>query len=315
LAGLDRLYIEAVMSNPPVPVELAAAREQFLALVGELRPELHRYCARVVGSAIDGEDVVQEALAKAFYAISLQPELPALKPWLFRIAHNTAIDFLRRYERRFVEPMADVPEPPLSDVAADPDVVRAALSSFVALPVSQRSAVIFKDVLGHSLEDISAATGATVPAVKAALVRGRANLRARAQPDFTPWRDRPETSPDERALLARYVSLFNARDWEGVQAMLLEECRLDLVSKSARQGKAVGLYFNRYAQEHGLRFVLGSAEGRDVIGAFRGDAARPEYVILVDFDGAEVSLIRDYRYIPYVAAELQFEPLKEAQPT
>jgi RNA polymerase sigma-70 factor, ECF subfamily len=301
------------MSNAQVPVELSAAREQFLALVGELRPELHRYCARLVGSAIDGEDVVQEALAKAFYAISLQPELPALKPWLFRIAHNTAIDFLRRYERRFVEPMAEVPEIALAEAGADPEVVRAALSTFVALPVSQRSAVILKDVLGHSLEEISAATGATVPAVKAALVRGRANLRARAQPDFTPWRDRAETQPQERALIARYVSLFNARDWDGVKAMLLEECRLDLVSKSARQGKAVGHYFGRYAEERELRFVVGTAEGRDVIGVFRGDGARPAYVILLDFDGDQVSLIRDYRYIPYVANELTFEPHAEGR--
>src|SRR5207302_2335813 len=151
------------------------------------------------------------------------------------------------------------------------------------------------------------ATGATVPAVKAALVRGRANLRARARPDFTPWRDRAETSPEERALVGRYVSLFNARDWEGVKAMLLEECRLDLVSKSARQGKAVGHYFGRYADERDLRFVVGSAEGRDVIGVFRGDGARPAYVILLDFDGDRVSLIRDYRYIPYVEVEKRSE--------
>ena len=301
------------MSNAPVPPELSAAREQFLTLVGELRPELHRYCARLVGSAIDGEDVVQEALAKAFYAISLQPELPPLKPWLFRIAHNVAIDFLRRYERRFVEPMAELPESALVDAAGDPDVVRAALSTFVALPVSQRSAVILKDVLGHSLEDIATATGATVPAVKAALVRGRANLRARAQTEPAPWRDRAETTPEERALLSRYVSLFNARDWPGVQAMLLEECRLDLVSKSARQGKAVGLYFGRYAQEQALRFVLGRAEGRDVIGVFRGDGKKPAYVILVDFDGDQVSFIRDYRYIPYVAEELAFEAYESGE--
>jgi RNA polymerase sigma-70 factor, ECF subfamily len=294
------------MSSSAIPIELAAAREQFLALVGNLRPELHRYCARLVGSAIDGEDVVQETLAKAFYAISLQPELPPLKPWLFRIAHNTAIDFLRRYERRFVEPMAELPETALAESGADPDVVRAALSTFVALPVSQRSAVILKDVLGHSLEDIAAATGTTIPAVKAALVRGRANLRARAQPDFTPWRDRAETTPEERALIGRYVSLFNARDWDGVKAMLLEECRLDLVSKSARRGKTVGMYFDRYAQERSLRFVLGTAEGRDVIGVFRGQATQPEYFILLDFDGEQVSLIRDYRYVPYLTNEVAF---------
>lgn len=306
------------MSNPKVPPELPAAREQFLTLVAELRPELHRYCARLVGSAIDGEDVVQEALAKAFYAISLQPELPSLRPWLFRIAHNVAVDFLRRYERRFVEPMAELPESALVDAGADPEVVRAALSTFVALPVGQRSAVILKDVLGHSLEDVAAATGATIPAVKAALLRGRANLRARAQPDFTPWRDRPETSPEERALLARYVGLFNARDWDGVKAMLLEECRLDLVSKSVRQGKSVGMYFERYAQERDLRFVLGRAEGRDVIGVFRGvfgpGATRPAYVIVVDSAGEQISSIRDYRYIPYVADELQFEAHFEGDP-
>ena len=125
------------MSSPPVPVELSAAREQFLALVGELRPELHRYCARLAGSAIDGEDVVQEALAKAFYALSLQPELPPLRPWLFRIAHNTAHRFpaalraaLRRADGRS---RRDARWPTRG---ADPEVVRAALSSFVALPVS-----------------------------------------------------------------------------------------------------------------------------------------------------------------------------------
>ena len=57
-----------------IPPELATARERFLSLVADLRPELHRYCSRLVGSAVDGEDVVQ-ALAKAFYAMSLSPEM------------------------------------------------------------------------------------------------------------------------------------------------------------------------------------------------------------------------------------------------
>ena len=65
---------------PSPPTELAAAREQFLGLVDSLRPDLHRYASRLVGSAIEGEDVVQESLAKAFYQLSLSAEMPALRP-------------------------------------------------------------------------------------------------------------------------------------------------------------------------------------------------------------------------------------------
>lgn len=66
-------------------------------MVESIRPELHRYCARLTGSVIEGEDVVQDALAKAFYALSLQPEVPELRPWLFRIAHNQALDYLKSH--------------------------------------------------------------------------------------------------------------------------------------------------------------------------------------------------------------------------
>jgi RNA polymerase sigma-70 factor, ECF subfamily len=245
----------------PVPVG-------FLELVAELRPNLHRYCSRLVGSAIDGEDVLQEALAKAYYAMSLSPELPPLQPWLLRIAHNTAVDFLRRYDRRFVEPVAQIGESVVADAEVGPEVVRAALSSFLALPVLQRSSVILKDVLGLSLEEIAQTTGTTVPAVKAALSRGRTSLRELPVQEVVPWRDRPETTADERKALERYVALFNARDWDGVQALLTEECRLDLVSKSQRRGrKQVAPYFGNYARED-VRVAVGRAEGRDVLGVY-----------------------------------------------
>jgi len=291
-----------------IPPELSAARDRFLELVADLRPDLHRYCSRLVGSAIDGEDVVQEALAKAYYAMSLSPELPPLRPWLLRIAHNTAIDFLRRYDRRFVEPVAHIDETAVSLDNVRPDVVRAALSSFVSLPVLQRSSVILKDVLGLSLEDVADTIGTTVPAVKAALNRGRTSLREQVRQDAIPWRDRPETSASERELLGRYVALFNARDWEGVQALLTEECRLDLVSKSLRRGrKQVTPYFGNYARED-VRLAVGRAEGRDVIGVYSPASNRePAYVIALELEGDRVGLIRDWRYVPYLVGELGFE--------
>ena len=88
----------------PLP-QLQQARRDFLTLVARLRPDLHRYCARMVGSVIDGEDVVQDTLARAYYELSGLKAAPALRAWLFRIAHNRALDCLRRHERRMSEPL------------------------------------------------------------------------------------------------------------------------------------------------------------------------------------------------------------------
>ena len=282
---------------------LAQARESFLGLVEDLRPELHRYCARLTGSVIEGEDIVQDTLAKALYALSLSPEVPPLRPWLFRIAHNTAMDFLKSHGRRYTEVRAELDDVAMEvDEAADPLVVRAALSRFLALPVSQRSAVILKDVLGHSLEETAETMGVTVLAVKGSLVRGRARLREVALAG-----EAAEATSD-RGRLDRYAALFNQRDWDGVRALVSEDCRLDLVSKSTRRGKAVGAYFGRYEKEPDVRLAVGRLEGRDVLGVFAGGAARPSYFILLSWDGdGRVGAIRDYRYAQYVAAEAEFE--------
>jgi RNA polymerase sigma factor (sigma-70 family) len=79
---------------------------ELLALAGELRPDLHRYCARLMGSVIDGEDVVQDTLIRAFAALQDLEEEPPLRPWLFRIAHNRALDLLRSREVRMADPIA-----------------------------------------------------------------------------------------------------------------------------------------------------------------------------------------------------------------
>lgn len=306
-------------SKPAVPSEFAQARERFLELVAEVRPELHRYCARLTGSVIDGEDIVQEALARAFYAISLTTELPPLRPWLFRIAHNAALDHLKRYERRHVEPRAEFDDGDVAGVAiagveapADPAVVRAALASFLALPVAQRSAVILKDVLGQSVDEAAETMGTTVPAVKAALVRGRAALRALAAdaPDSatTPAPTATPPDPAERERLALYAALFNARNWEGLRALMAEECRLDLVAKNARRGAAVQGYFARYASEPEARLAPGEVDGRPALLYSPRAGAAPTYFILLEWAGDRVATIRDFRYVPYIAREAHLVP-------
>jgi RNA polymerase sigma factor (sigma-70 family) len=148
-------------------------------LVGEIRPELHRYCARLIGSVIDGEDIVQETLARAFYALAGEAETPNLRPWLFRIAHNAAIDVLKSHGHKLTDSRGDIIEvvDARAEAPADPAITRAAVARFLVLPLRERSAVILKDVLGHSLEETAETMGTSVLAVKAALARGRGKLR------------------------------------------------------------------------------------------------------------------------------------------
>jgi RNA polymerase sigma-70 factor (ECF subfamily) len=80
--------------NQPI-VEAGTDRKAFDRLLGELRPKLHRYCARMTGSVIDGEDVVQETMIKALEAFPSAGIIVRPEGWLFRIAHNAALDFLR----------------------------------------------------------------------------------------------------------------------------------------------------------------------------------------------------------------------------
>src|ERR1700710_658425 len=72
----------------------------FLETITQLRPRLHRYCSRMTGSVLDGEDVVQEALFQAYRMLETFDDSRPLAPWLFRIAHNRCIDHLRRREVR-----------------------------------------------------------------------------------------------------------------------------------------------------------------------------------------------------------------------
>jgi RNA polymerase sigma factor (sigma-70 family) len=292
--------------------ELHEGRQRFLALVAELRPELHRYCARMTGSIADGEDVVQETLARAYYALSELTELPPLRPWLFRIAHRRALDHLRRYDVRMGRPL-DETHDVVADAGLDPEdalaraeAVRAAASRFLDLPPAQRSCVILKDVIGHSLDEIAALLELSVPAVKAALHRGRARLREERAGE--PARPR-ETSP----AVARYAALFNARDWDGVRAMLAEDVQLDLISRAQRSGRReVSSYVTNYAAASDWRLVPAWLEGREVIAVFRDPSeTRPAYFVELVFTGGQVAAIRDYRYVPYIADEAAFEWVSE----
>ena len=156
-----------------IPASSAADIETLLVA---MRPKLHRYCARMTGSVIDGEDVLQDALIKAVESFAAAGPLRHPEGWLFRIAHNTALDFLRRRNRSQAlhsgEEVDMIAHP--VDAITSRQIAGASLRTFMRLPVAQRSSVILMDVLGCSLREVCEIMDFSLPAVKAALHRGRA---------------------------------------------------------------------------------------------------------------------------------------------
>jgi RNA polymerase sigma factor (sigma-70 family) len=286
-------------------------QDSFLALVSEIRPELHRYCARLTGSVLDGEDVVQEAVVRAYQTLETLNAEAALRAWLFRIAHNCALDLLRSRALRAAEPLEAASEMPDGDTP-DPlermirqEAVTTAVSRFVELPTIQRSVVVLKDLLDQSLNDIASLLDTSVDAVKGHLARGRTRLR-----EINARAPAPSANRAHSAANQRYVELFNRRDWESLRALLAEDVKLHQATHPVRSGASVGMFFTIYARNEAIHLAPAWLEGQEVIAVFEnGPAPRPSHFMRIEWRDSQITSIRDYRYVPYVAesAELILE--------
>jgi RNA polymerase sigma-70 factor (ECF subfamily) len=272
-------------------------------LLAAMRPKLHRYCARMVGSVIDGEDVLQDALIKAVEAHASAAGIGNPEGWLFRIAHNTALDFLRRRVRQ--ETLRAVEEVDMMadrlDAVTSRQIAATSLRTFMRLPVAQRSSVILMDVLGCSLKEICEIMACSLPAAKAALHRGRTQLREIA--DEPEDALHPRLSDADRQRLGAYVAHFNAREFDAIRAMISDDVRLDLVSRTRMNGKAeVSRYFGNYAMVSDWHLVPGLVEGRPAILVFDPSErdSKPKYFMLLDWSAGKVANIRDFRHATYV---------------
>lgn len=278
------------------------AQQALERLAVEMRPQLHRYCARMTGSVIDGEDVLQEALLKAFEAAPRTEALDNPEGWLFRIAHNAALDFLRRrarYNAAHADEDLDM-IPALTSLVTEREIVAASLGTFMRLPVAQRGAVILRDVLGYSVDEVCTIMGSGIPATKGALQRGRSRLRelAAESDDIKP----PELDDAERARLLHYVERFNARDFDSLRDLLAEDVCLEMVNRTRRAGRRdVSEYFSRYEETAVWHFVPGFVDRHPAIIAFdpQDPSGPPRYFVLLDWKNGSIVSIRDFLFATY----------------
>jgi RNA polymerase sigma-70 factor, ECF subfamily len=293
------MSLEADQADIEDPGLFEPRRLAFIESIASFRPRLHRYCTRMTGSALDGEDVMQEAIFEAYLKLGAFDTARPLGPWLLKIAHNRCIDFLRRRQARreaeaAVEPLAWVDPPEASGRAVD----RAIERLVIALPPKERACVLLKDVFDYSLEEIADLVDSTPGGVKAALNRGRSKLTMLTEGQ----RHERKASKEELALLRLYVDRFNRRDWRGVRDLASADARLTVADCFAGR-LADSPYFVEY--EHPIipwRMALGVTDGETVVVILRDDPEGqvPFSAIRVGLAGGQVVSIADYIKCPWV---------------
>ncbi len=279
---------------------LEDARKRFLAAVKDMRPRLHRFCTRMCGSVLDGEDRVQETLAQAFYSLSSLKDESRLEPWLFRIAHNKCVDFLRRekWQQEESVPYDDegVSEHPLDDGDLADEPVDDALAMLVAeLPPMERACVLLKDVLDYHLAEIADVVDSTLGGVKAALHRGRAKLR-----QLHRTRSPVELDRDQRKLLDEYLTCFNRRDWDALRRLIQSDARIEIVGVTET---TAATYFSNYsALAWEWKLSLARVDGELLIVHWRKAGADwlPVAAMKLWWRDRKVVRVRDYAHVDYL---------------
>jgi RNA polymerase sigma-70 factor (ECF subfamily) len=222
-------------------------------LLERYRPELTGHCYRMLGSAFEAEDAVQDTLVRAWRGLDRFEGRAALRSWLYRIATNVCLDMLGSAQRR-ARPMelgpagtagSNVPAPlsetvwvgpapddrvlPERSDPADLAIARESIRlAFVAalqhLPPRQRAVLILREVLSWSASEVAELLDTTVASVNSALQRARATL---AESDVATDTRKP-MDQEQTALLARYVEAFERYDMDSLASLLHEDATLSM---------------------------------------------------------------------------------------
>jgi len=276
------------------------AVDDFTRDADPFRPELLAYCYRMLGSADDAEDLVQETYLRAWRSYDGFEGRSSLRTWLYRIATNACLTAIERQGRRplpsglgapLADPLGAVPArsdavpwlTPLPDVmlgaaADDPaaiaarrDSLRLALiAAWQFLPARQRAVLILRDVLDWPAADVADLLGMTATAVNSSLRRARARLAAVAPAEADV---RPSSGHTVLRLIDRYLSAFERADVTGLARLLREDAVLEMPPMPAwfsGRDDVVGFFAGQVLTEPGLhKMVRTAANGQHAVAAYR----------------------------------------------
>lgn len=272
--------------------------EAFRELIDPHRRELQAHCYRILGSVQDAEDVLQEALLAAWRSIG-RFDGQSLRAWLYRVATNRCLNYLRGESRRpqpaglpdqgagwtrlvrsdepwWLEPYPD----DLDDLTPGPearyDARESIALSFVAglqhLPPQQRAVLVLRDVLGFPAAEAAGILGTTQAAVNSALIRARAGLR----PDRDPHDVPVPKSPAEAAIVDRFVSAFERFDLDELVALLTDDARLTMPPEPAEHRgpqPIAGFLLDHLGQD--LKFLPTRANSQPALVLYLSDPSAP----------------------------------------
>ncbi|MFD6069713.1 RNA polymerase subunit sigma-70 [Amycolatopsis lurida] len=225
----------------PAPVTETVDEVDFAGRIEQHQRELRVHCYRMVGSYDDAEDLVQETFLRAWRGRDGFEGRSSFRAWLYRIATNTCLDFLRRNKRvpRPYEQLPDVEqlgEPPqfmpwlqpFPDNAAEIAETRETmelvfLAAIQHLPPRQRAVVILNDVLGWKAAETADLLETSVASVTSALQRARPTLRERLPERRADWARTAQVTEEEQAILRRYMAAATGSGDSRIMAELLRE--------------------------------------------------------------------------------------------
>jgi RNA polymerase sigma-70 factor (ECF subfamily) len=294
--------------TPPLHDLVQRPWRRFLEQYEPLRGDLYRYCRFLTKSPWDAEDLVQDALARAFVILGgahQDPENP--RAWLFRVASNQWLNQVKRAGQGARSSFEE-------QVEIDLRAAREAAGSLVArLAPQERAAVVLKEVFDFSLEEIAEALSTTVGAVKAALHRGRGKLAEPAD---------ESVAPAPPAVLDAFCEAFNARDIERVTALLLENVELEfpglhtgygleaarraLGGTMGQSGAFLAPAFREGIVEGTCRFEIRAHRGEQLVLAWwqHADGEAVRAFSLLECAGDRIARMRTYFHSPEAIAEL-----------